>query len=324
MDVGFNKYWQEKAYYEANAKANAVEVPVAPSQSPILNKSILFRTIEDRDSMSEAELRYFIESNFFSIINNVFDKSVYVKYVKAFEEERFLSAFIDVLHHIRYFDSDIMIKCNLLAYHYITSDERYKNATITRLMIRMSTIVNSNNAVRFKKFNMPENLESIILLTRYSDFNLSICVKRIDLVLVSSPILYDILNMSEYEVNNDAIEFLAKLLFELFPSSDWSYVLPYFMTDVLPDSDDNNPQTMWITPEVESMDSALNLAVLKILDEMIDDSFQLRKILMSYAEGYKILNRKQQTRFSFQSISFEYERLSSALAYLKNEGIYVP
>ena len=324
MDVGFNKYWQEKAYYDANAKANAVQIQVSPTQSPSLNKSILFKTIEDRDSMSEAELRYFVESNFFSIMNNVFDKSVYVKYVKAFEEERFLSAFIDVLHQFRYFDTDIMIKCNLLAYHYITSDERSKNPTITRLMIRMSTIVNNNNAVRFKKFNMPENLESIILLTRYSDFNLAICIKRIDLVLVSSPILYDILNMSEYEVNDNAVEFLAKLLFELFPSNDWAFVLPYFMIDVLPDSDERNPQTMWITPEVESMDSALNLAVLKILDEMIDDSFQLRKILMSYAEGYKILNSKQPTRFSFQSISLEYERLSAALVYLKNEGIYVP
>lgn len=322
MDVGFNKYWEEKIKYDEEHKPNMVTVN--PSNSPMLNKSVLFKNIEDRDSMTDAELRYFIENNFLSIMNNVFNRNIYVKYIKAFEEPRFLEAFIDVLQNIRYYDSDIIIKCNLLAYHYITRDERQKDHSVVNLMMRMSKTVNRNSAIRLKKFNMPENLENVLLLARYSDFDIGVSVKRTNLMIVSSPILYNLLDMGDY-VSDSSVEFLAKLLVELYPTNQWIYVLPYFMMDVLPDYDERNPQTIWITPEVESMDSALNLAVLKVLDEMLDDSFMLRRVLTSYTEGYMILHRNHPTRFSFRSISHEYERLSNNLIYLREEeGIYVP
>ena len=321
----FQDYWKEKIEYDTNKSNNMIEM-VSPSNSPLFNNSILFKNIEDRNSMTDVELRIFIENSFLSIINNIFNhnQNTYVKYVKAFEDPRFLNAFIDVLQNMKYFETDVIIKCNLLAYHYITSDERFKNKEITKLMIRMSSIVNYNNSIKLKKFNLPENLENILLLARYSDFNISISIKRVNLLMITSPILYDMLDINEYEASDYSVNFLANLLFELYPSDQWIYVLPYFMVDVLPDYDEKNPHTRWITPEVESMSSALNLAVLKILNEKIDDSMMLERLLYSYAEGYNILNYRMPTRFSFQSISFEYERLSKVIYNLKDQGIYVP
>lgn len=318
------KFWQEKQEYDRNRKV--MMTTPAPAQSPMFNHSILFKTIEDRNSMSDAELHYFIQYNFIAIVNNIFDVSSGYKYIDAFQDIRFLDAFADVIQNIQYFDSDIAVRCNLLVYHYLTRDERQKRSDVMRRMIRIGTIINRQQVIRLKKFNLPENLENIIMVTRYSDFDLSVCVKRVNLLLVSSPILYQILDIDDtYEVSDQSVDFLAKLLMELYKSEEWVYVLPYFMVDVLPDSDDGNPQTMWITPEIEACDSALNLAVLKVLDVMLDDSALVRKVLLSYAEGYRIMNRKRPVRFSFQAISEDYPRLNSVLRYLENEEkIYVP
>lgn len=324
MEQAFSKYWREKEYYDNNKKVQ-MTTPV-PAQSPMFNHFILFKTIEDRNTMSDSELRYFIQNNFLAIMNNVFNRSVSLSYIQAFEDPRFLEAFADVIQNIQYFDSDVIVRINLIVYHYLTRDERNKKSEIVRLMMRIAEIINRNNVIRLKKFNMPENLENILMVARYSDFDLSVIVKRIDLILISSPQLYSMLDIdASYEVSDSSIDFLAKLLIELYSPREWNYVLPYFMLDVLPDADELNPTTMWITPEVEAVDSALNLAVLKVLDQMLDDSVLLKQVLLAYSEGYRIMNLRKPTRFSFQSISSEYERLTSVLTYLREEEkIYVP
>ena len=113
------KYWREKEAYDASHKMQ-LTTP-APQNSPLFNYAILFKNIEDRDNMSESELRYFIQRNFQSIMNNIFNKEIGIKYIDAFQDVRFLDAFIDVLNTMQFFDSDVIIRLNLLAYHYLTS-----------------------------------------------------------------------------------------------------------------------------------------------------------------------------------------------------------
>ena len=318
----FSNYWKEKECYDANKKTQ-LTTP-APAQSPFFNNSVLFKTIDDRDTMSDSELRYFIQNNFPSIMNNVFNRDIGVKYIVAFQDVRFLDAFIDVVSRIQYFDADIIVKINLLIYHYITSS--VKKSELIYRMIRLGSIVNSSKLIALKKFNMPENLENYLLIARYSDFDLSVCVKRVNLMLITSQQIVSLLNIdTDYEASDTAIEWLANLLIELYRREEWNFVLPYFMLDVLPDADDLDTNKQWITPEVEAVDSAMSLAVLRVLDTMIDDSNTLRSILISYAEGYRIMNTGRKVRFSFQSISDDYPRLRAAVKFLEiNEEIYVP
>ena len=319
----FNKYWNDKEKYEQDRQSKIVMTTPAPSMSPLFNHSILFRTIEDRNNMSDSELRYFIQNNFLAIMNNVFDRSVGSKYISAFQDSRFLDAFIDVISNMQYFDSDVIVRINLLAYHYATKID--PKPEITRRMLRMSSIVNRYKIIAMKKFNMPEDLERYLLIARYSDFNLNICVKRVDLMMISSPKMYNLLEFGNYyEASENSIHYMSNILMELYKPEEWIYVLPYMMTDVLPDNDDT-PQTQWITPEVEAVDSTISLAILHILDTMIESSTRLRGILVSYAEGYRIMNLRQKTRFSFQSISYDYPRIKNVLYELENEEkIYVP
>ena len=320
MDT-INKYWQEKAQYDESHKQEQV-VP-SPQQSPMFNHTILFKTIDDIDSMSDSELRYFINNNFLSIMNNVFNNTAGYKYVKAFQNTRFLDAFIDVISQIRYFDLDVIVRINLIAYQYITSS--VKEADIARKMIKMSTIINYVQSVRLKKFNISEKLETYLLLARNSDFNLNVCVKRVDLMIITSHELMNILDIDPtQEISQDKVEWLAKLLAELYKMEEWTYVLPYYMLDVLPDND-GTPATEWITPEVESMDSALSLAVLHLLETMIDDSIMLRAILVSYAEGYRMINDRRPIRFSFRNLSDDYARIKNTISYIEEEEkIFIP
>ena len=318
------KYWQEKAQYDQARNANNIRLH--PEVNPMFNQSILFKTIEDRDTMSESELRYFIQHNFISIMNNIFNPEIGSRYVIAFEDARFLDAFIDIISQMQFLESDIVVRLNLVIYHYLTAAEEIKKPEIVRRMLNMGSIINRNKLIYLKKFNLPSDLENLLVIARYSDFDLNICVKRVNLLLITSQQFYDMLDVDDtYEVPQKSVEWLAKLLAELYRLEEWVYVLPYFMIDVIPERDEYNPNTLWVTPEVETADSAMCLAVLFLLDTMIDDSSKLRGILVSYAEGYRLLNVKKPVKFSFQRISNEYPRLNNVLYYLETEeNIYVP
>ena len=322
MIPSVEQYFKEKAAYDA---AKPAPMEVKPMESPLFNHSILFKTIEDRNEMSDSELRYFIQRSFQAIMNNVFDSAVGARYVVAFQDERFLDAFIDVLLQMQFYDSDVIVRLNLICYHYLTLPEMSKRAEVSQRMLKLSGIINRNKLIQMKKFGLQPNLESLLIVARFSDFDLSICVKRVNLMMVTSPQIYKKLNLGDpYDApTDDTIRLLSQLLLELYRVEDWNFVLGHFMLDVLPEYDEYNNQ--WVTPEVEAVDSAMCLAVLKILDEMIDSSAKLREIMITYAEGYRIMNKRAPVKFSFQTISYEYQRLSSVIKYLaEEENIYVP
>ena len=322
----FEKYWNDKKAYDEAHKNDIKYVVPELSNAPMFNHSILFKTIEDRNNMTDAELRYFIHMNFMVILNNIFDQSVKHIYTEAFRDSRFLDAMIDVLNKIQYFEPDVNTRLNLIAYHYITQPENYIDKTVLNKMITISKIINQNKVIALKKFRMPELIENYLLLSRYSDFNLEVCVKRVNLMLISSPSVIDFLGKDEIlEASEKVVDFLAKLLIELYKVEEWPFVLPYYMVDVLPQANENDPNTLWITPVVESMDSTMSLAVLKILDTMLPDTQILRGVLISYAEGYRLLNYKRPVKFSFKTISNEYTRLRNVIDYLEQEEhIYLP
>jgi len=177
-----------------------------------------------------------------------------------------------------------------------------------------------------KKFNLTDEFTTCLLVSRYSDFNMEVCVKRVNMIMLINPQLFMALNIDINDAaSEESIDTLSQILVELFEISEWGKVLPYFMLDVLPEPD-GTPATQWVTPEIETMDSTISLALLHILDTMIPDSNTLAMILKSYAEGYKILKNKKPVRFSFRSISYDYPRLKSVIEFLENSNdpIYIP
>ena len=50
----YEKYWEDKRAYDQNKQDSQVTIP-NPSESITFNNSILFKTIEDIDSMTDVE-----------------------------------------------------------------------------------------------------------------------------------------------------------------------------------------------------------------------------------------------------------------------------
>lgn len=322
MIDSINKYWEEKRLYDQTHQP--VMTTVKPMESPMFNHTILFKTINDRNSMSDAELRYFIQRNFIVLINNVFDESTRKAHVQAFRDVRFLDAFIDVISTIQFFEPDQIVKINLIIYHYIALSDSEKSNDVINRMIKISSIINKPKLISLKKFGLPELIENLLVIARYSDFNLEVCVKRVDLIIITNPQIRETFGDADfdyYSQDKDPTEKLAQLLSELYIGDEWFYVFPYFMLDVtLPPSNEE-----WVTEEVEEMNSFLELAVLFVLENIIVDSQKLRGILLNYAEGYRVINATRPVRFSMRNISNEYMRIKSVIDYLESEeGIYVP
>lgn len=314
----FEQYWNDKQAYEEN-QANNMVAPPPMANSPAFNQSILFKNIDDRNSMSEAELKYFIHNNFAVIMNNVFSPEVSGKYLAAFQEARFLDAFIEVVSHLKYFDGDIGVKINLIIYDYIIAYSDSKPEILDK-MKQLATIVNYSKSILLKKYNLPMFLDIYLLVARYSTFDLNVCVRRVNLMLIKNQRLANMLNIDpDTETSSESIDFLARLLVDLFALDTWNLVLSYFMLDVLPIYDERNPATQWVTPDVEAMDSAISLAILRVLDTMIPSSNALTTVIATYAEGYRMMNWKKPVRFSFQTISEEYPRLKNVIKYLEDE-----
>ena len=326
MTEAIEQYWKEKAAYN---EAQNPKVLFTPSNSPMVNGAVLFRNIKDRNIMTENELRYFISMNLSAILNKVMDSSVGSTYIDAFQDVRFLDAFIDVISaNYRSFDINIIVHINLIIYHYIVYQDQNQSSNKSQVldrMMRIASIVNAGLIARLKKYNMPEGLEQYIALARLSDFDIKICVKRVNFILITSTQLMSQLGITaDNEVPQSAIEFLANLLVELFDLQSWDQVLPYFMMDTLP-NDTDDPRSQWVTSEVENMDSAISLAILHILNYMIAPTNRLYNMLYSYAEGYRIMSGKQSPRFSFRSISEDYPRIREVVASLEDdEKIYMP
>jgi hypothetical protein len=306
----FEKYWQEKEAYDA---AHLKEMcRVIPMNSPTFNQSVFVQTIDSIPQMNDVDLRKFIQQHFNSIMHNTFFSQDSTRYVLLFRDIRFLDAFIDVLIRMQYFEKDTVIECNTICYHYITLSNSDKDPHVLSRMIRISNIINRSGLPHLLGLGLGENLASMLLIARYSDLDLNICVKRVDFIIITQP---------KELMNQKMITEVFKSLFN--PMEEFPRIFPYFMLDVLPDYNENNPNTLWVTDEIDEVNSVMNLAILDILDNL--PSQLIRNTLVNYAEGYRIVNSNKRVRFSMQRLSDDYYRINDVVnALAERELIFVP
>lgn len=313
----FEKYYQERQELINRQLKNMVTV-VSPAYSPAINTSVLLRTIYDIPSMSDSDLRRFIQRSFKSILNNVFfgnnDSNVYVR---CFMDIRFLEAFIDVLNTGQFVDRDDIVKINTICYHYITFGTNQDPMIKNRMML-MASIVNKPKLPSLFGIGLNNNLANTLLIARNSDLNLETCVKRVDFIIITQPVEL----MTQEMITN-----ILRILYNIRPNDsdprDWLSVFQYIMMDVVPEYDEYDETTHWVTDEVQEVDSTLSLSALEILDNL--ESRAIRSVLLYYAEDYAMVNSYRKLRFSMKRLSEDYARINRVVSELRmNEGIIVP
>lgn len=307
MDI-FERYWEEKAKYDADHPIQVAKVRV--SDNPNFNLAILKQNIDHVDDMTDSELRTFIQRCFKSIMRDLFGAEM-PKYIKYFQDVRFLSAFIDVVISMGFIDQEDIIRINTMCYHYITLPKNAQDYKVLDRMMQLSNVVNKLNIPRLLGLGLSSNLASILLIARYSDLDLNVCVKRVDFIIMTQP---------KELMSEKMIEEIFKILYNVM--DDFHRIFPYIMMDTLPEYDENNPNTFWITDDIQEVSSTLNLAVLNIIDNL--PSQTIRSIMLNYAEAMNMVYKNTPVRFSLRNLSEDYYRINSVLnAMAYNEQIYV-
>lgn len=308
----FNDYWKE-----AQEKSNPVErITINPAQSQLFNKSLLTQSIDNIPNMDDVELRKFISEYFNSILNNIFfDINESNQYIKYFTDVRFLDAFTDVLDNmLRYnnrIDRNNILKLNAICYDYIRLDDQ-KNNLILNKMLKLASIINRPMLPRLLGLGLSDNVANMILISRYSSIDISKCVRRVNFIIINQP--KEIMNQS-------TIEQIFRIIYNTM--NEWHIIFQYIMLDVLAYYDKNNPNTYWITKDVQEVDSMLSLAALDILEQ--SPTAIIVNTIRNYAGGYTMAHPNSPIRFSLRRLSNDYQRINSVVNMLVfNEGIYVP
>lgn len=255
--------------------------------------------IEIRNS-SEDEQK--ICNLIYNSFNVIFD-DIYLKnevnrdaIIAVFGNPIFLKCLIKVIPSIN-INKNQQICCNKIAWDYLSSQANIDNTSyeeISNLLFQLSYITN-RASINSLSVYMPVQVAKYIALARFSSFNETKNIKRVNNVLIKNSInVQDIVNIYSVLFVNNITPVFESIMFNF---------------------DDS------LTGLEKTTDGNIVLAILIILENMT--SIHIKKILTNYTMNYNLLNKK--IRFGIRTISSgDYKRILAVVDNLETEDVYVP
>lgn len=269
--------------------------------NPVFNSELLKEQLYSLDTIPDRDLYNIVKASFDSILKDIFKKED-AKYLEVFTTPKFLTVLTQVVSTMQLTDQQ-RVYCNKLAYDYMT----YPHETdpyVKQLFLSLSRMINRNHISQLMAIGIQEDLASYMALARYSSENEGINVKRLNLIICTSPIEL---------MTEQMIVYIYEKLFDRVTA-----LFENIMFDVYDDEEE------WATEEVMEIYSTVSLAILEIMNNM--PSNDIRKVLISYTADFEALYNAdmKKVRFSMKSISSDFSRISEVVKLLKAENIYVP
>lgn len=264
-----------------------------------INRDLFKRTLHNIANMDNSNLKAFIKANIDQIINDIINNDA--DYVGIFQDYRFLDLFTEIIGSstITY---NTILGCNKLAYDYITLSEDHIDNTVKNKLINLSNIVNRTTIKRLMDLGLSTIDACNIAICRYSSGNEKINTERLNFVLckMNSNIitLQNIIYI--YEILYDSISSLfSGIMFETYTEEEEDDFGYDFMNNY----------------------SNISIAILTIVNNLPSDKIDI--LLRGYVEEWKT-NKCPQTRFSFRSISNDYNKINNVVEGLIASDIYIP
>lgn len=280
----------------AKPKKEVETININLGQSPLVKIS-LDDLLRDLDSIPDNQLYEILSSSYDTILNNVFIKND-IEYLSILTNRRVIVYLTDILGKVQI---NIITRtyCNKLVYDYITSLND-KDEDISDLLMDLSKVVNRDLIPIIIGLGINEELANTIVMSRFSSFKEIVNTKRLNTVLMNSPIEI----MSE-----QTLVYIYERLYER--------MIPLFegtMFDVIPDNNMNE--------ESSELYSRISLAVLDILENM--EMADIFKVITSYINDYYALFQSSGIRFSLRSLSGDFSRINYVVKSLESEGYVIP
>ena len=274
------------------------------ADNPFFNNHLLKG--EDIDTISEDDLYKILKESYTSILQGVFSKNKSDRqYITMFKSRKFMTALIKVLHNSQTpFTIEQKIYCNKLAYDYMTLPDA------NELFFTMSKVVNRDVMPSILAVGFDENAAANLALARYSSFNETINILRLNMVLLS---------MDPETVDPSKI---VKVYGKLFDHLGILFETVMFNVNNIGDGDDESELSQDLIDMME-MDGNITLAILDILSSQPIDI--IAAVLRGYGNSFVILHNgdPSQIRTSLRNLSADYQRITYVINMLANE-VYIP
>lgn len=280
--------------------------PVKPSTDFVtvdLTNTVLLTDDElcsklDDASLADEQYYKLITSYYKKMLDDIFTKketrqaSVFTKY---FTQSRFVSVLTQIMYTVEITDIDRR-RLNKMCYDYLSISEA--DEYVTGLLMALSKTVNRDKLPRLCAIPLPEDLATMLALSRYSSEKDVVNVRRLNKVLMSQSI--------EFMTEQKIIDIYTTL---------FSHVLPLFtgvMLDVV------SPQNL--SSNSSEVYGTISLAILDIMNEL--PLADIKKGLKLFDENRKMQYPDNPLRFNIESFSpVDYPRINKALDDLKSEGV---
>lgn len=273
--------------------------------TPEFSISTLRQRLANINSVSEKELYEVMKNNYRVILSDIFiDKKP--DNLNLLVNPKFLSVLIQVLNTVEISYEDRLC-CNKIVYDYLTvgvdnlvginkKDKEY----IDQLMNTLSLTVNRDILPILKGYQIPEDIANKLVMSRYSSNKEDINVKRLNFVIMSSPI--EIMTEQKIVYIYETLFTNMTILFE----------------NVMFDNCD-----VFTSKEQEEIYSTITLALFDILNEQPINNIMI--VINNYVNDFTLSYVPVKPRCSLHGLSNDYARINSVVQYLTQmNNVYIP
>lgn len=272
------------------------------TQNVVLTPDSLQAKFSLIDTMSDREIYELVKEYYETILNTIFesnDKLIRRSFIDLFTNAKFILALTQAMYTVT--PNDITKKrLNKMCYDYLVISEHDSNDYIGGLLMSLAKTINRDKIPLLCAIPLPEDLSSMIALSRYSSEKEVVNVKRLNRVLMNQPVD----SISEQQIVN-----IYLTLFD--------HVLPLFTGVML---DVESPSNM--NQNAMEVYGVITLSILDIMNEL--PTADIKKGLTLFDEDRRIQYSDKPIRINLESITeSDYPRILTAIDQLKSEGIII-
>lgn len=272
------------------------------TQNVVLTPDSLQAKFSLIDTMSDKEIYELVKEYYETILTTIFesnDKLIRRSFIDLFTNAKFILALTQAMYTVT--PNDITKKrLNKMCYDYLVISEHDSNDYIGGLLMSLAKTINRDKIPLLCAIPLPEDLSSMIALSRYSSEKEVVNVKRLNRVLMNQPVD----SISEQQIVN-----IYLTLFD--------HVLPLFTGVML---DVESPSNM--NQNAMEVYGVITLSILDIMNEL--PTADIKKGLTLFDEDRRIQYSDKPIRINLESITeSDYPRILTAIDQLKSEGIII-
>lgn len=272
------------------------------SSNVMMSDEMLIQSLSNINTLTDRDAYSIIKEYYENVLNIIFDspdKNLKTKAINIFTIPKFIIAMTQVMYTINP-NHQVRRRLNKMCYDYLVISEHDSNDYIGGLLMSLAKTINRDKIPLLCAIPLPEDLSSMIALSRYSSEKEVVNVKRLNRVLMNQPVD----SISEQQIVN-----IYLTLFD--------HVLPLFTGVML---DVESPSNM--NQNAMEVYGVITLSILDIMNEL--PTADIKKGLTLFDEDRRIQYSDKPIRINLESITeSDYPRILTAIDQLKSEGIII-